>query len=404
MNNNSTNNSTGIVSTFCARCGAPFDPRSRYCMKCGNINPDHPSNKNMSKYIKKNRVEGYRIGSGQTVANRKKNFLDLKASNAVVGEHTGNFAICFAVNMVGYLVASIGTILYYLLLSRGNIEVVVSSNVPLYLLTYSVVFFYLFSFEVLFIKLNRRWWLSLIPIINMCVLVEAVNDSRRLALMSLIPVVGQIIWIMTICKLGASFQKSGVLTLLFPFIMIPVIAFGGSAFHWVFYVSNHSTVENDYIYKKVFSTMVLVFTAISVAFLLYTRNVVLVNEAGSLDKAYIMGASDMLIDDVVKKVNAGEYTCDFNMDTFYFHFDDLSETYNVPFEIFFSPVEAYIKVEKVKEGDVIILDEYNYYISATDGNIGYDEVSTKDLKYDVIKNKESLSNDYDSGNHCYLNN
>ena len=404
MNNNMSDNSTSSFgSMYCARCGAPFNPKSRYCMKCGNINPDHPDNKNMSKYIKKNGGEGYRIGSGRSLVKRKNNVLGVKGANSTIGDRTGSFSICFAVNMVFYLVLSVGTLLYYYLLARGNFGIVITSNISTYLLIYAVVFFYLFSLECIFIKLNRRWWLAAIPVVNMCVLVEAVNSNYKLALFSLIPGIGQLIWIYSIYKMGVSFQKSGILTVICPFIMFPVIAFGGSSFHWVYFISNNSTVERDYLYKKVFGTFLLLFSAVAVVFILYTRNVELVNESGRLDKAYLMRSSEIAINDVVKKVNSGNYSCDFNMDEFYFHFDDISDHYNVPFSIFFSSVEAYIRVEKVKEDGAIVLGEYNYYISASDGNIGFDEISTKDLKYKVIKEKyKKISNDYDNGNHCYL--
>ena len=35
MNDNS-------YTIFCSRCGAEMKSSARYCMKCGNLNPDHP--------------------------------------------------------------------------------------------------------------------------------------------------------------------------------------------------------------------------------------------------------------------------------------------------------------------------------------------------------------------------
>lgn len=42
---------------FCSVCGAEMLISSRYCMKCGALNYDHPSNSSMKKYIKKKRKE-----------------------------------------------------------------------------------------------------------------------------------------------------------------------------------------------------------------------------------------------------------------------------------------------------------------------------------------------------------
>ena len=42
---------------FCSVCGAEMLMSSRYCMKCGALNYDHPSNDSMKKYIKKKRKD-----------------------------------------------------------------------------------------------------------------------------------------------------------------------------------------------------------------------------------------------------------------------------------------------------------------------------------------------------------
>ena len=37
---------------FCSKCGAEMKLSSRYCMKCGNLNYDHPLNVSMRDYVK----------------------------------------------------------------------------------------------------------------------------------------------------------------------------------------------------------------------------------------------------------------------------------------------------------------------------------------------------------------
>lgn len=389
---------------FCPRCGAEFNPKERYCKKCGNINAKHPDNANMTKYIKKYGGTGYRIGSGQALVRKKGVFGRGKSSDIVIGQRTGNASLCFAVNMVLYLVLTIGTTLYYLLLARGNFLSVISSNITLYYLVYSALFLYVYSLQLLFIKLNRRWWLSLIPIVNFLVLVEAVNDSKKLMLLALVPGINVVVLILTLYRLGTSFKISGYLTVFFPFITIPVIAFGGSSFHWLYFVSNNSTIEKDYRYKSVFRTALITFVVVSIAFDLYTQNVMLVHEAGRMDKAYIYNASHIFADDVIKKVEAGNFSCDFNMDDFYFYFKDLSDEYTLPFSVFFEPVEGYVRVEKVKEDGIVVLNEYNYYISVSDGKYGFMEIPTKNLSVNSVVRFERVLPIYDNGNHCYLAN
>ena len=38
-------------TVFCARCGAEMNSNSRYCMKCGYLNPDHEANKCQRKRL-----------------------------------------------------------------------------------------------------------------------------------------------------------------------------------------------------------------------------------------------------------------------------------------------------------------------------------------------------------------
>ena len=44
---------------FCSRCGAEMKSKSRYCMKCGNLNYEHDANETMRQYIKEEDQEAY---------------------------------------------------------------------------------------------------------------------------------------------------------------------------------------------------------------------------------------------------------------------------------------------------------------------------------------------------------
>ena len=43
---------------YCNRCGAPMKKNQRYCMKCGNLNYDHPDNRSMRAYATGTVTEG----------------------------------------------------------------------------------------------------------------------------------------------------------------------------------------------------------------------------------------------------------------------------------------------------------------------------------------------------------
>ena len=40
---------------YCSRCGEAMKASSRYCMKCGNLNYDHPENREVLKIAKATR-------------------------------------------------------------------------------------------------------------------------------------------------------------------------------------------------------------------------------------------------------------------------------------------------------------------------------------------------------------
>lgn len=400
-NNSELSGSKGYI-TYCPRCGAETYSNSRYCMKCGNLNPEHPSNKNMLKYIEKKGGEGYRVGSGQSLVKKENSVLNMKTANSAIGENTGDFNLCFTVNMVVYLVLSFGTLFYYFLLSRGNMIALITSNIGDILLVLGIIFFYLYSFEVLFMKMNRWWWAALIPVYNFYILVEAVTNNEKLQKLSLIPVIGQFIWLYALYKLGGCFKKSGLLTMIAPFIMIPLLAVGGSAFYGTYYTSKDNRMEDEFFLKRIFYFFVFMFLVLSTSALLITHQVKFKSETGKIDSAYIMNASVITVRGVAEKVESKEYTCDFDMDVFYFHFDDITEYFHVPLSFAHAPLEAYVKVEKVKENNITVLGKYNYYISMTDKENGYEEILSKDLNIKDIKKYEKLKTDYNNGNHCYL--
>ena len=53
MNENNYSSVSEDKIIFCSNCGAEMKLSSRYCMKCGTLNYEHPSNESMKKYAKK---------------------------------------------------------------------------------------------------------------------------------------------------------------------------------------------------------------------------------------------------------------------------------------------------------------------------------------------------------------
>ena len=403
VNNNNVstaNNGKGHV-TYCSRCGSEMFSNARYCMKCGNLNPDHPDNQGVIKYIDKT-GEGYSVGSGQSLIKKETNILHQKVNESVVGEHTGGFTLCFAVNMILFLVITFGSCFYYYLLGRGDFISIVSSNLAEILLGFSIFFFFIYSFELVFMKMNRCWWHALIPFYNFYEMADAVIGKPIISTLCLIPVIGQVLWLYVLYKMGEGFKKPGIIMVLLPFLMIPWIAFDGSAFYGTYYTSGTNLMEDEFHMKRVFAFFVFFFSALSVVALFYTNSAKLKSESGKLETAYIVNTANTVIRNVKSKVEKEEYTCDFDTDVFYFHFSDVSDYFYIPFSISYPSTEAYVKVEKAKEGNSIIKGRFNYYITISDGEYGFPELSSRNIKYDQVIIYPKITRDYDDGNDCFL--
>ena len=256
-------NSTYTI--YCSRCGSEMKNNSRYCMKCGNLNMDHPDNKGMVKYVKDNKGD-YSYSSGEKFINNEVNNGDLKLVSL-----RKSLKSCFIFNTILYLVSILLTFfIYYNYL--GNIEAVFNSSIAYCVIAVSISFIYMFAYELLFIKLGFSWWESLVPIYNVILLSKRVFDNDYIGLLILVPFVGQIFSLILIYKMGVKFGKSGILTLLFPVIMILIISFGEALFDDTKIVS-----DDDYAYffkiKKYFLILCFIFIFGSVSLIILNKSV-----------------------------------------------------------------------------------------------------------------------------------
>ena len=101
------NNGEGSEYMYtCPRCGNEVSSKSRYCMKCGNLNPDHPDNKQYQKLINKNGMQEYQVGPdgvSRPSFQVNANVINKKSVEISFGSHMGNFMLCFIINLLLYL-------------------------------------------------------------------------------------------------------------------------------------------------------------------------------------------------------------------------------------------------------------------------------------------------------------
>lgn len=383
---------------FCSRCGAEMKSSARYCMKCGNLNPDHPENKSMEKFIPKS--QGYFVGSGKSIVGT----LDPNSGLILsVANNTGSSKLCFLLTFGIYFII-VFLIGLSTVLGLSNIYDIIYTNLAVIFLILSIIFIFVYSSERMYMKMNKPWWAALVPFYNYFVLSEAVFNNMFLGFLIFVPIVGNIYMLILYYKLGKSFNKNGVLTALFPLIMIPIIGFGDSLYNNRNYVKNDSknSLEKDYKFKKISFSFSIFLIIISLINICYVNLGDLIKIASSSGDWYYYYAGNKMYKEVKKQMEDGTYeiTCDDVVykredGTIYFYYLDVGDEYNLMFSVTRDPIEGYIKV-------VSLNGERKYYVSVTDGKRGIKEIDADELKVSSASNFKKLDETYISSKRCEL--
>jgi hypothetical protein len=104
--------------------------------------------------------------------------------------------------------------------------------IPLFF-SLAIVFFYLFCYWKIFTKSGKPGWAALIPIYNTLVQLEILGREWFWILLMLIPGVNLVIGVAMMLDLAKVFGKDmsfGCLMVLFPYVMIPILAFGDAKY------------------------------------------------------------------------------------------------------------------------------------------------------------------------------
>ena len=386
----------------CSRCGNDVKSTARYCMKCGNLNPSHPENKKYEKLFQKIGMQGYSVGeNGISVSVPTKNEVRGGLFNVAFGMHMGNFNLCFFINFLVYVlfVAIVGFIFYS---QSGNVLAFAGSPVSYILIIFSIIAIEQYSSELLFMKMNHHWYAAIIPLLNLYVLSDALNEKNKIInFLVFVPFLGQLYCLYLFYQVGKAFHTSGFLTALFPFIMIPMIGFGSSPFNDVFYVSGANSLEQEFTKKKAFLATSIVITLVSVVMVVYA-NIVDINKGIDFTgNYYLYYASKQLISKTQENVEHKQYLCEYYDNTLYFYFTDVGDEVFLPLYITREPISAYIKVVIEPEGNGV-LDAYHYYIAMSDGTMGYPETPVDDFTIKTIKKHKDLDPVYEYETACYF--
>ena len=379
---------------YCSRCGAEMNSNSRYCMNCGNLNPEHEANKNMMPYIQSNQAS-YNIGQGGVNLNTNKH-----STSVLIGNNMGNFTLCFLINIFLYI-GSLGLIFYHAYINNfKTVSDFINMHYPLIIMVVSYFYVLFYSLQLIAMKCNRKWYNGIIPIYNCMLLSEIVFKNKWFGLITVIPIIGQILLLVMIYKLGIRFKYNGLLcVLLFP-IMIPVMGFGSHSLDGNIYVDKvESTfLEKSYKKKRLFSRVACFFIVLGFVSTFWTYFVSLGNDAKKSKNVYYKIASKQIVTKIKNGINRSFISCDgvsFNKENgdYYFYYPDLGKRVFIPFYLMNDSIEAFIRVN-------ITNSKPSFYITMTDGTYGFDETLYENINNNTVKKFDRLLVDYKSFNLC----
>ena len=386
MNNNESQ------KIYCQRCGAEMNSNSRYCMKCGNLNYDHSGNESMRPYIPQDNTVGYQVGSGTNISNNS----DQLTINS--GNNMGSYVLCFIVNFAFYLILLVFWGMKAFNQPFETIKDFFNSIYPFIGLLISYFCMFIYACQLVAMKCNNRWWSVFIPIYNVMLLSEVIYKKKWLGILTLVPILGQLFFIVMIYKLGQRFKYSGFTTVLFFFVMVPVMGFGSHFLDGKIYLEKDRTLEKDYKLKKTFfvvSIIVIIFGFVCT----FWSNIVNISENVQKVKYYHYVYSSRKVVEKIKMSLRKEYvSCekkqfDKNNGTYYFYYPDLGRRVFLPLNYFNDPLEAYVKLE-------IFDGEAKYYVSLTDGRNGFSETLIDSIDFNVVKEYGKLDLYFDMDSLC----
>lgn len=301
---------------FCPRCGEKMDPNRRYCMKCGALNYEHPENQKMKQYITEaelekakddynNNVDTIQVG-GEVIKTKKddkrKSYVDTKS--------------VFGLELL--MAILLGALCYFGFNYSINLSLVVA-------IVYFFITFFVLSGICIYMKGGYSGFVPLIPFYSQYAYCDIALGNGWLFFLTLIPIFGLFYALYINYRLGKAFGKNGILTIFFPIIMIPIIAFSDSANY-----EGNGKKYQDYVKKEKrrntkFVALVYSVLIFGFAFLILSSNI-----GDTLAETFLERDVQKVIDAVKKDIYDGIYTCnqgDINNDdgTYYITFDDATK-------------------------------------------------------------------------------
>lgn len=357
---------------ICPRCGAMLNPEQRYCMKCGALNYEHPDNQKMKQYITEQELEQANQeyqkvanGSNQTIEIAGKVYSD----TPVIDKKTMYVDTRTMLSLLLIFTICLGAIYYFIFPYSIRMTLV------LCLVFFALGLCFITNMAV-YMKGGYSGFSLFVPFYSLYAFCDVALGNGWLFLITLIPIVGVVFLLYAFYKLGKFFGKSGWLTLFFPFIMLPVIAFSDKAIY-----SGPGKKYKRYFEKgKKRNTLIpalICSTIIFFLFLGFTQTPF----ALMLSNYFTQRDIAKVLDTVKKDINDGIYTCNGEIlgskdGDYYIAVKDLSDIQNYPIPIRSSlngrKMYGYFLVRVSKNKSRVL-------VNLTDGNYVFSEIEPIDI-------------------------
>ncbi len=261
-----------------------------------------------------------------------------------------------------------------------SFDSIIRSAFPVLAIIISVIFFYLYAFQLLFMKCNLVWWKSLIPIYNFIVLSNTLFHNKWMGVLACIPGIGIIIILVFFYQLGIKFQYNGIFSALFPIISLPIMGYGDHLYEGCLFVEGDPNLATEKYYKRKKYYLIIVGFIFLFGVGAFTYNIILNSEGESfsIGDYYYVYAAKRITKKVEKNVASENITCDKGNfvegeGIYYFYFNDLGDEVFLPLYIMREVISGYVKVDYTS-------GQVQYYVSVADGQKGFPEILTDDLK------------------------
>lgn len=386
---------------LCPRCQTEMKSNARYCMKCGYLNYNHPENVALKPYMGKlQESTNYVNGQAET-----RQFQGVRKMHEIrFGSKTGSKKFCFFINVVFYLLFMV---LSFFLVYR-NYDYLIDllySALPYLFLAVTVSFIYLYAAELIFMKMNERWWYVFIPILNIFKLSYRGMGSYWFGLLAFVPGVNLIYLLVLAYKIGKKFGYNGFLFMLFWPIFIPMCGFGANAYDGITYVTglDNASIEKEYKLTNSFIICTSTVLVVCLGLIIYLNRSIFADPIKSLDKYYYVYASRAIVNNVKTDIKIRTINCDEGVyllseeGDYYFYYSSATAEADLLFGTSRDEIESYVKV--VHEGGVP-----TYYISLTDGKYGIEEKKVNEIGIKDVKEMTELPKNYVGNNNCRVKN